>query len=240
MKVLPYKLTLPRGVHAVLTILHLLVLLASAAMIVWITRDTLRSVSFLTSPEYLRFQFWVCLLFLVDVAAEIAVAPRRWHYIVAHLFFILISIPWLNLIDFLGIRLDSAATYAMQFVPMIRAGYVLALVSGALTSRKALSWCNVYVIWMVASLFFATLMFFVVEHKVNPGVGTFWDALWWASMSLTTAGSSINELTITGKALSIFLSAEGLILFPVFTVYITQAVTEIDKTPTASTPPPAE
>lgn len=222
---LPHQRLLPRAIRTLLIVLHMLVLLASAAMIVWITRDTLRNITFVSSDVYMRFQFWVCVLFLTDVCAEIAFAPRRWHYIAGHVFFILISIPWLNIIDAAGIKLSGSMLYVMQFVPMLRAGYVLAIVSGALTGNKAMSLCNVYIIWVVASIYFASLMFFVMEHKVNDAVGSFWDALWWGSMCMTTAGSSINELTVTGKALAIFLSGEGLILFPVFTVYITQAVT---------------
>jgi hypothetical protein len=41
---------------------------------------------------------------------------------------------------------------------------------------------------------------------------------------MTTAGSSIEAITTTGKVLNVILSAGGLILFPVFTVYITNAI----------------
>lgn len=214
----------PRHGRWILTVTHMAVLAASAVMIVWITHDTLDNISFLSNERYLRFQFWICLLFMTDIVAEWCFAPRKWKYLAGHILFILVSIPYLNIIRHFNIPVDGEAEYLLRFVPMIRAGYVLALVSGALSSNKALSMFWVYVIWLIASLYFASLMFYVEEHFINRGVDTVWAALWWAVMSMTTTGSNINALTVTGQALGTFLSAEGLILFPVFTVYITQAV----------------
>ncbi len=80
-----------------------------------------------------------------------------------------------------------------------------------------------YIIMLVATLYFLSLMFYVEEHTVNPGVTDYWEALWYSVMQMTTCGSSINPVTPTGKVLGVVLSAEGLILFPVFTVYFTHA-----------------
>ena len=60
---------------------------------------------------------------------------------------------------------------------------------------------------------------------MNPEVRNLWDALWWAFLDATTVGSNIPSCTATGKVLDVFLSAEGLILFPLFTVYITNIIT---------------
>ena len=48
--------------------------------------------------------------------------------------------------------------------------------------------------------------------NLNPQVDTLWTALWWACMSMTTAGSNITPVTTTGSLLEIFLSAEGMML----------------------------
>lgn len=207
-----------------LTILHLLVLAASVLMIVWITRDTINNISFLSAPDFMRIQLWVCILFLVDIAVEWCLSDNKVKYLTVNLFFILISIPWVNLFDYFHIGLSPLMAYIMRFVPMIRAGYVLALISGVLTANKALSMMAVYIIWVITSVYFAGLVFFVEEHYINPLVDSFWSALWWASLSITTVGCEIEPVTATGKALAIFLSGEGLMLFPVFTVYVTQAV----------------
>ncbi|WP_303744439.1 potassium channel family protein, partial [uncultured Muribaculum sp.] len=115
--------------------------------------------------------------------------------------------------------------YLVRFIPMIRAAYVLAIVLGVLSTDKISSMFAAYVGLLITTVYFASLMFFIEEHYVNPGVTTFWSSLWWAFMDVTTVGCNINAITPTGKVLAVILAAEGLILFPVFTVYITNAMT---------------
>lgn len=218
-----------RGEKIFLGILHILVLAASTIMVIWISRQTLRNLSFLVDSAYLEFQFWVCMLFIFDIVVEWIYSPKKWKYICGHILFILISIPYLNIINHFQINLSGEALYLLRFVPMIRAGYVLAMVTGAISSNRALSMFWVYFIWVVCSIYIAGLMFFVEEHFINPQVDTFWTALWWAALDMTTVGSNINAMTTTGKTLAVILSGEGLILFPVFTVYITNAVLRKDS-----------
>ncbi len=180
----------PRG-KALLTFMHWLVLIASGALIAWIVHDTLQDIEFLASPDYRRFQLWMCIIFQADIIVEWIFAPRKWRYIARHLFFIMVSIPYLNIVELSGWRPSTEALYLLSFVPMIRAGFVFAVVTGALTSSRVLSTFYVYLIWVVASLFFAAMMFYEGEHYINPQVDTLWTALWWACMSMTTAGSNI-------------------------------------------------
>lgn len=209
----------------VIKILHYAVVLASAGLVIYITRETLYGISFLSDHQYLTFQFWACILFLVDIFFEFIAAERKWHYIVTHSFFILISIPYLNLVSHFNIHLSHEMQYLLHFIPMIRAGYILAVVTGALTSSdRVKGMFLVYTLIMVSSIYFCSLVFYIEEHPVNPGVPNFWMALWWAVLDATTVGSNVNSVTDTGQALDVFLSAEGLILFPLFTVYITNII----------------
>lgn len=216
----------PRWFRVVLVVARYLVLGISVLMIVWITRDTIDGINMETSDEYMSFQFWVCIFFLADILLETLGTPRdrRWRWVGRHWLFILVSIPWLTLLDVAGVRLSAGLAYLMKFVPMIRTGYVVALVTGALSSNKAVSLMTVYVMWVAASVYFASLVFFVEESPVNPAVDSWGNSLWWASVSMTTLGSSINAVTATGRVLGVILSAEGLMLFPVFTVYVASAV----------------
>lgn len=216
----------------VIKFLHLAVVLASAGLIVYITRETLDGISFLSDKKYLTFQFWACLLFLVDIFFEFIAAPKKFHYIVAHIFFILISIPYLNIISHFHIHLSHEMEYLLHFIPMIRAGYILAVVTGALTSSdRVKGMFLVYVLVMVSSIYFCSLVFYIEEHPVNPGVPNFWMSVWWAVLNATTVGSNVNSVTPTGQALDVFLSAEGLILFPLFTVYITNIISRGKEIP---------
>ena len=219
---------LSKGAKALINTMHMLVIIASCVLIVWITRQTLQNLSFLVDHTYLKFQFWVCILFLLDIIVEWIFAPKKWKYICGHILFLLISIPYLNIIEHFNIHLSGETMYLLRFVPMIRAGYVLALVSGALSKNKWISMFWVYMIWVLASIYIGALMFFVEEHYINPQVDTFWTAIWWASLDMTTVGSNISAMTATGKVIAVILSGEGLMLFPVFTVYVTNAVIKKD------------
>ncbi len=87
---------------------------------------------------------------------------------------------------------------------------------------------RVYIALLFAVVYFSSLIFYAEERTVNPDVHTYADAIWWAGMCMTTAGSYIGEYTLSGKVMAVILSGGGLILFPVFTVYITRAVTHRD------------
>ena len=55
-------------------------------------------------------------------------------------------------------------------------------------------------------------------------VTDYWSALWWAFMDVTTVGSNIIAVTVTGRVLSVLLAALGMMMFPIFTVYVTSLV----------------
>ena len=61
------------------------------------------------------------------------------------------------------------------------------------------------------------------------GVTDYWSALWWAFMDVTTVGSNIYAVTPTGKILSVVLAALGMMMFPIFTVYVTSLVQQANK-----------
>lgn len=82
---------------------------------------------------------------------------------------------------------------------------------------------------LLATVYFASLAFFVLEHKVNPLVTDYGDALWWAFMDVTTVGSNIIAMTTTGRVLSVLLAALGMMMFPIFTVYITNLIQRLTK-----------
>ena len=211
----------------VLLMARLLVLAASVWMIVWITRDTIGGVNLIASPEYLRFQLWVCVYFLGVCLLEFYAAGHgnRLRWLGGHWFFVLVSVPWLNLVSIAGIQLSPQMAYVIRFIPMVRAGYVLALITGVLSANKAVSLMMVYAMWVAASVYFASLVFFVEEHPINPQVDTWWTALWWTSLCLTTVGPPIEALTATGRVLAVVVACEGLILLPVFTVYVANIFT---------------
>lgn len=213
----------------ILLALHLLVLAASVGLIAYISYDTFQNISFIADRNYIRVQLWVCLFFLFDITLEWILSPKKLKFLASNIFFIIVSIPYLSIITHYDLRLPGQLQYLLRFIPMLRAAYVLALVTGVLSANRISSLFMAYMALLISTIYFGSLMFFIDEHHVNPGVDTYWSALWWAIMDMTTTGSSINPMTPTGKTLGVILAAEGLILFPVFTVYITNALTRKSK-----------
>lgn len=205
--------------------LHLAVLAGSIVLIFFISFDTFQNISFIESQRYLNAQFWICMLFMADIIAEFLLSPRKGRYVLTHIFFFLISIPYLNILNHYDVVLSPEMHYLIRFIPMLRAAYVLAIITGALSGNRVTSMFIAYIALLLTIVYFSSMMFFVEEQKVNPDITSYGQALWWSIMCMTTAGSYIGEYTLTGKILSVVLSGGGLILFPVFTVYITHAVT---------------
>jgi len=206
--------------------MHLGVVILSLLLITLITLDTLRNVSFLADTTYLKVQFWCCLFFMADVFVEMLFSVKKRKYLINHLFFLLVSVPYLNILHYFDIPLDNHAEYLLKFVPMIRAAYVFTIVTGATTSSKWVkNMLATYLIVLIVVVYFCSLTFFVAENGVNPDVTDYWSSLLWSIMSLTTAGCSIHAMTVTGRVLGVVLSAVGLIFFPIFTVFLTNSYT---------------
>lgn len=218
------KTQVPKWQQKMLLLVHLSVLAGSLVLVAFISYDTFRNVSFIENQQYLDAQFWICLLFLFDIVLEFFLAPKKWHYLLSHIFFFIIAIPYINILNFFDIELSGELLYIIRFVPMLRAAYVLAIITGALSGNRISSMFIAYIALLLVVVYFSSMMFYVEEHIINPDCTSYAQALWWSIMCMTTAGSYVGEYTVTGKILSVILSGGGLILFPVFTVYITHAV----------------
>ena len=86
-----------------------------------------------------------------------------------------------------------------------------------------------YLSIMILVVYFCSLIFFQREHAVNHDVKTYWTALWWSAMNMSTVGCYINPMTVAGKIVAVVLPIAGMIIFPLFTVYLTDYVTRNNR-----------
>ncbi|WP_203229325.1 ion channel [Paenimyroides tangerinum] len=150
-------------------------------------------------------------------------------YLRTHFLFFIISIPYLNIIDYYHIILSEELRYFVRFIPLVRGGYALAIIVGRFTNSKVTSLFISYLTMLLATVYFSSLLFFSIEQGLNPGVKEYTDSLWWAFMNVTTVGSNIYAVTVAGKILSVVLAALGMMMFPIFTVYITSVVQKVNS-----------
>ena len=71
---------------------------------------------------------------------------------------------------------------------------------------------------MVMVTYFCSLIFFQEEYGINPQVDTYWTALWWAAMNMTTVGCDVACHAVAGKIVDVVLPVVGMVIFPLFTV----------------------
>ena len=81
-----------------------------------------------------------------------------------------------------------------------------------------------YIVIIIMLVYFCSLIFYQCEQTVNPQVDTYWTALWWAAMNMSTVGCYINPMTVEGRVIAVVLPIAGMIIFPLFTVYLTDYV----------------
>ena len=212
-----------RGIYS---FLHILILLLSTFLVVCISIDTFHNEAFYKLPKFMNFQFWVCVIFLLDFFVEFFLSPSKWQYIRTHFLFFLVSIPYNSIILHYGWKFDPQITYCIQFIPLIRGGYAMAIVVSWFTYNKATGLFISYLATLLFTVYFASLAFYLFEHNVNSLVVNYDDALWWAFMDATTVGSNIVAVTTVGRVLSVLLAALGMMMFPIFTVYVTNILTK--------------
>lgn len=204
--------------------MHIMVLILSLFLIISISVDTFRNIAFYKEPRFMEIQFWICIMFLLDFFIEWALSEKKWHYLITHFVFFLVAIPYSTIISHYGWTFSPKVAYLIRYIPLVRGGYALAIVVNWLTSNRATGLFLSYLLALVATLYFSSVVFFVFEVHVNPLVNTYGDALWWAAMDMTTVGSNIIAVTPVGRILSVVMAALGMMLFPIFTVYITNII----------------
>lgn len=205
--------------------LHLAIMLLSAILILMISIDTFNNVSFYDEPNFQRWQLWICIFFMLDFFIELSLAQKKWHYLRTHIIFFIVSIPYQAILFHYGWQISEEIAYLVRYMPLIRGGYALAIVVNWFTSNKASGLFFTYIITLLSTIYFSSLTFYLFEHGVNPDVTRYQDALWWAFMDVTTVGSNITAVTGVGRILSVLLAALGMMMFPIFTVYVTNLIT---------------
>lgn len=207
-------------------ILHILILILSILLIAMISVDTFNDVSFYEEPQFQKWQFWICLVFMADFFIEFFLSDNKKHYLATHMIFFIVSIPYQAILYRYGWHISKEFAYIIRYMPLIRGGYAMAIVVGWFTSNKVTGLFFSYIITLISTVYFASLTFYLFEYHVNPLVTKYTDALWWAAMDVTTVGSNIVAVTGVGRVLSVLLAALGMMMFPIFTVYVTNLLTK--------------
>lgn len=219
----------PRRHTYLIDSLRWIIIVLSILLIVFISVDTFQGVNFLENRAYMTFQLWVCVVFMLDFFIELAIAGDRWHYLKTHFLFFILSIPYLNLTDIFDISLSGEALFFVRFIPLARGVMAMTIVVGAISRNRLTSFLASYVVTLAAFIYLGSLIFYYCESGANPEVTDFGLALWWSCMNATTLGCNIYPVSIPGEIIGCLLSVCGIVMFPLFTVYITSLIRQYRK-----------
>lgn len=202
-------------------ILNSLVLLGSLAIIVVASIELLEGTDTLSETFILRFHLGVCSLFLADFFVRWYTNGWSARFFWNNLFFFAVSIPYLNIVYALSTNISHSAWIVLRLIPLARGIYGVSLIVGWMTRSKITNLLVTYLTILFTTIYFCSIVFYYMEHAVNPPVKTYWDAFDWALMNVTTVGSNIFGVTKLGQSLAVVLAAAGMIFFPIFTAYVT-------------------
>ncbi len=214
-----------RNKKRVLGILRGAVLAVSVGIIVMISIDAFHPhFNFLNPSFYMASQPYVCAIYLLDFFTELYYSPARGRYFGHHFFFFIISIPFTWVLSRFSIHPTGIWGYVLHFVPTLRAVFALAIVMGFVSKNRLIGLFASYLTILFLAVYFSSVIFYLHEGGTNPGVTDYWSALWWCMLQATTLGASFYAVTTVGKAIAMIVSVMGVMMFPLFTVYLTQLV----------------
>ncbi|MEG1617574.1 MAG: potassium channel family protein [Bacteroidales bacterium] len=166
-------------------------------------------------------QLLICIIFFFDFWFLFFLKERKWHYFITHILFLVVSIPYLNIIDWFGIEVSPFMNILLRSILLIRGGYGMVIMITWFTTSKMTNLLLSYIAILLGSSYFGSLAFFSLEKNVNNGLRDFGDAVWWACMDVTTVGCDIEPVTSEGRILGVILAVMGMSVFPILTAYIT-------------------
>lgn len=204
--------------------LHLSAFMLSLLLVISISIDTFRGIPFYDDANYLDLQFWICVLLILLFGVEVYNADDSWRYFGRHVFFLLLVVPYLTLFDWFGVELSSEVEFLFRFIPLVRGYIAFTVIAYALMRDLTAGLLIIYIVVLFSFIYYCSLVFYVLEVSVNPMLHNFWDSLWYSCMTATTAGCSIQAVTTVGKVISVLLALAGMMLLPVFTVYLTNII----------------
>ena len=189
------------------------------------------------SQWYLWLQFAVCIIFMSDFLFSLyyykrraTLSEARRHRAWLDVLFLLISLPYLNVLDWLHLTPGREITMLVATLPIIRSYIVMGMVVQWMLDGAVAKIFGAYVLTIVGVTYLAALMFYDYEIDVNDELRNFGNALWWSAMNATTVGSSRIPVTIAGKFLSVLLPVIGMMFFPIFTIYVTDIYNSESRT----------
>ena len=100
------------GKKGIYGILHIIILVMSLFLVISISVDTFKGIPFYTQSSYMKTQLWICIWFLFDFVLEFFLAKHKGRYLRTHFIFLLVAIPYQNIIAYFSRNYLSTPFYS--------------------------------------------------------------------------------------------------------------------------------
>ena len=173
-------------------------LILAACMVPLLVGPFLWELSERQEQAFVAVDITIWAIFAADLAVKTAIAPRRLAYLRAH---------WLEI--------------AILIAPPIRPLRLLRIViygSRLFTGLRRMVQVDYLLVYAVLLVMVAATVVTTVETGENAQITSFSDALWWATVTVTTIGyGDIVPVTEGGRAMGYVLVLGGVLLFSALT-----------------------
>ena len=206
--------------RVITTTVGIATLIAAVVLPVALSYEILRGESTHLAPWYLNLQLAVCAIFLLDFGVRISTERRKWLFFRHNILFLLLSVPYLNIIDWLSIAPTREWALALTAIPILRMLLAVYLLTVWIIEDAIRRLFAAYAFTLLLFTYLSALIFYDAEAGINTSLQSFGDAIWWAFMNMTTVGAALQPITAIGKILAVLLPLCGMMVLPLFTVYI--------------------
>jgi hypothetical protein len=165
----------------------------------------------------------ICGLLLADFCGLWFCAADKRRFFRTQWPLLVVSLPLSLGAEWLLAEAHPGVYHALRFLPLVRGFFSLYVIVSwwvnSLRGRMLLT----YLFVSACVVYYSSLLFYCYEHGLNPAVGDYADALWWAAMNFTTIGSNIIAASVPGKVLGVLMGFCGMMMLPVFTAFFVGA-----------------
>jgi voltage-gated potassium channel len=178
--------------------------------------DTLQPLAPSTRAVLRYADFAVCVLFFIDFVLQLVRAPSRWQYLLRWGWVdLLSSIPMVD-----ALRIGRAAR-VMRILRVFRGVRSTKLLAEFLIGRRAQSAFLAATLVSLLLVVFGSIAILQFEQVPGANITTAQDAVWWATVTLTTVGYGDRyPITGEGRIVAGLLMIAGVGLFGTFSGYV--------------------
>ena len=208
------------AIYKVANVLNTISLAASVMLLIGISFEVTQGERDSFSQWYRSLQLTVCSIFFATAVFRLTVAQYRRQHWLRDLIFALASIPYIDILHWSGTEVAHKTLRLLAFAPIVISIMATIVILEWLVEGRKKRLMAAYILTVTMATYISALIFYDCEIGINSRLHSFGDALWWATMNVTTVGAEIFPVTATGKVICVALPVIGMMFFPIFTVYI--------------------